>query len=113
MVPGGVLNLFRRRYFTQCDFLYWKGQGLSRERVSVIFKGQLIVLIVMGHIGFVVHDQKFPKRQVLHELFVFIVMLNEQRQSKHLVKLGIGVDVGNEQGYGKGAFQRFAWVRQR
>ena len=45
------------------------------EGVSLILEGQAVVLIVMGDISLVVHDQKFPEGHVSHLLLVFRIVL--------------------------------------
>ena len=52
-----------------------------------IFKRQTHVLVIMGHIGFVVHDQKFPKSHVLHLCTVLGIMPEQQRKSQYLMEL--------------------------
>jgi len=47
----------------------------------------------MENVGFVMHDQKFPERHVLHLLLVLLLMLPIALQPKRFVKLGVRVDV--------------------
>ncbi len=82
---------------SECNFLRRDRCELGRERVMTIFKRQLHVLVIMGDIGFVVHDEEFPKGHVFDLCTMLRVMFHQQRQSQHLMKLRSGDQVGSKQ----------------
>ncbi len=71
--------------------------------MAAIFERELVVLVVMRHIGFVVHGQKFGEGHLVHLAFVFGIMLNEQRQPQHFTELGEGGKVSEQEKDGNGA----------
>ena len=73
----------------QNNFMNRKREGRSRERMGRIFEGQLVVIRIVCHIGFVMHYQKIPKRNVAYLLFVLTIVLQQNRQAQHLVKLRV------------------------
>lgn len=66
-----------------------------------IFKGQLVIVCIVGHVGIIVHYQKFPHRNIANQFFVFREMFEQNRKSHQFMKLCIGVDVKCNEQYGE------------
>lgn len=81
----------------ECNFLRGNRCKLGSKRMMTILKRQPHVLIIMGNIGFVMHDEEFPKGHVFSLRTVFSIMLYQQRQFQHLMKLCRGDQVGSQQ----------------
>lgn len=64
--------------FPQHYFLKRQRQRAGSTGMRTIFKGKAMVLIVMGNIRFVMHDQKVPERKILDQLFMLLVVLKEK-----------------------------------
>ncbi len=84
-------------HWSERNFLTRDRRKLGRERVMTILKRQPHVLIIMRNIGFIVHDEEFPKGHVIDLRTMFSVMLHQQGQSQYLMKLRSGDQVGDKQ----------------
>ena len=84
-------------HWSERNFLTRDRCKLGCQRVMTILKRQPHVLIIMRNIGFIVHDEEFPKGHVINLRPMFCVMLHQQWQSQYLMKLRSGDQVGDKQ----------------
>ena len=54
-----------------------------------IFEGELVIICIVGHVGIIVHYQKFPHRNIANQFFVFREMFEQNRKSHQFMKLCI------------------------
>jgi hypothetical protein len=85
--------------FLQHDFVNRQCHGGNRERMVSIFERESLILIIVRHIGFVMHRQEFEKRHIFYLLPVLGIMLDQNRKTQRLVKLRVRVDVKNKKRY--------------
>jgi hypothetical protein len=93
LVGRRVIDLCQGNGFFQHYFLNRQCDRRYSERVMRVLKGQAIVLIVVRHVGSVMHGQKLQERHILYLLPVFEIVFQQYRKAEHFVKLRIRVNV--------------------